>query len=176
MAGKYMDYQCQDCLERFGCRQFGKHVIQNSKRQKKSRLVCKTFWAKQTWLRCSKCKEAYDDKCWTRIERMNHRSLRLQAQLVCSACRELGFRPGNLEAYACHLCSNKFGAKMFKKEQRRKYKKNSSTLLLCMQCIAEAEKAEHQCEECLEPIDYRRFEKHLQLNAGQEKSSRIRER
>ena len=62
---------------------------------------------------------------------------------------------------------------MFTKLQRRKYEEDSSALLQCMQCIAEAQKEVHQCEACLETIDDRHFEKHIQQNAGQEESSRL---
>ena len=105
MPGKYTEYQCQDCLEEFGCCRFEKHVMQNAKRQKQSRLVCRTCRAKAQQLRCSKCDKAYEDKAWTRIERQNHRGSRYRTKLVCSACRALGLHPSNLQDYTCHTCA-----------------------------------------------------------------------
>ena len=98
--------------------------------QKKTRLVCKKWQTKQKTkqqkktrsagqrcqtdrLRCSKCEVAYEDACWTRIQRQNHRAR--QTKLVCKACRAQGFHPRALEAYTCQTCKSNLGTTRFKK-------------------------------------------------------------
>ena len=91
-------------------------------------------------LRCSKCKTAYEDACWTRVQRQNHRAQ--HTSLVCKACRAQGFHPRNLEAYACQTCRSNFGSKRFNKVMLHNYKQRPGAKLECMQCFAHKTKKE----------------------------------
>ena len=130
-------YTCQTCKGKFGTLRFNKALMKKERRKKKTHLVCTT--CRTNTLRCTKCKVAYDDACWTKYQRQNHREK--QVKVVCKACRAQGFHPKNLDAYTCQTCKGNFGTLRFNKVLLQNSKQRSSVRLRCMQCIAqEAEK------------------------------------
>ena len=107
------------------------------KKKKKTSLIDKTYSVGQRYrphqLRCSKCKAACEDACWTQKQRENHR--RRQTKLVCKACRAQGFHPRNLEAFTCQTCKGNFGSKRFNKVLLNNYKQRHQRRRVRLQCI-----------------------------------------
>ena len=130
---KYQRYQCAECLDEFGFRQFLKHTLQNAKRQKKTRMVCRQ--CRLSKLRCSKCHVGYEDAYWTKTERMNHRSHK--TKLVCKPCRAQGFHPRDIVSYTCLKCKGKFGGRKFNVFMLRNAKVRKHNRLQCIQCVDE---------------------------------------
>ena len=128
---RYQRYQCAECLDEFGFRQFPKHALQNAKRQKGTRMVCKQ--CRQSDLRCSKCKIRYEDAYWTKTERMNHRSHK--TKLVCKPCRAQGFHPRDIVSYTCLKCKGKFGGHKFNVLMLKNAKLRKHNRLQCVQCV-----------------------------------------
>ena len=111
---------------------------QKTKQQKLTRLADES--CQDVRLRCSKCKMAYEDACWTRIQRQNHRAQ--HTSLVCKACRAQGFHPRNLEAYTCQTCKSNLGTTRFNRVMLKNYKQRPGVRLQCMQCFAHKTKKE----------------------------------
>ena len=124
-------------------------------------------------LRCSKCNMAYEDACWTRIQRQNHRAS--QTKLVCKACQAQGFHPRNLEAYTCQTCNSNFGARRFKKVLLNNYKQRPCVRLECIQCVAQKrEKKESATAQYAEaPLLAANATSHARMLIGQQVNSII---
>ena len=144
--GKYDEHRCLECFEQFGSLNFDKRVLHNSKRQERSRLVCKTC---QTKLRCGKCNTSYDLKYWSESERDNHASSQ-RTKLVCKECRAQGTHPKDLETYTCQTCRCKFGAQKFNRNLLWHHKYDGRKKPQCMQCVANAEKRMLQLRKLLQ--------------------------
>ena len=142
-------YTCQTCKGNFGSRRFKegllkrykqRHYVQlqctrcDAQKSKKAATASMQKMTQQHRLRCSKCKTEYEDACWTRVERQNHRAQ--HTPLVCEACRAQGFHPRNLEAYACQTCRSNLGSKRFNQVMLYNYKQRPGAKLECMQCFA----------------------------------------
>ena len=112
------------------CKRYQTH--RKTKQQKQTRMTGKRCQDRR--LRCSKCEMAYEDACWTRTQRQNHRAS--HTKLVCKACRAQGFHPRNLEAYTCQTCNSNLGTTRFKKVMLKNYKQRPCVRLECMQCVA----------------------------------------
>ena len=106
---------------------------QKTKQQKKTRSVGKRWQPHQ--LRCSKCKVACEDACWTQSQRRLHRER--HTKLVCKACRAQGFHPRNLEAYTCQTCKGNLGTSRFNQVLLKNYKQRHYVRLECIQCVAQ---------------------------------------
>ena len=106
--GKYVVFECEECLKKLGRGKFEKCVLQNSKRCLKSRLLCRDCQAFQGWLkqmkyRCGKCEMRYDTKYWSKAVRDKQGCARAPT-LVCKACRARGFHPLELKSYHVADC------------------------------------------------------------------------
>ena len=143
--GKHTEYQCQECLGKFGSSMFDKTLLFNKKRgekyREKERLACHPC---RTHLRCSKCKTAYELSYWSRNERRNHSNPTIQVKLVCKECRARGINPHDLKTYKCQTCNEKFGALKFDKVQIHNYNANIIWKLNCLQCVARIDERLHR--------------------------------
>ena len=128
--GQYDEHQCEECLEKFGSLRFDKHLLLAVKKRKKSRLVCRDCQKK---LRCAKCNTAYELEYWSKRERTKHFSSQ-QTKLICTACREQGFHPHDLETYQCEECLKKFGGLKFPGNVLAGVKKRKKPRLECRDC------------------------------------------
>ena len=107
--------------------------------KKKTRLVSKSCSvgkrSQPHQLRCSKCKVACEDACWTQSQRRLHRER--HTKLVCKACRAQGFHPWSLGVFTCQTCKGNFGSKRFNWRVLNRYKKRPCVKLQCTQCVAQ---------------------------------------
>ena len=131
---RYQSYQCAECLDEFGFRQFLNDLLQSAKRQKNTHLVCRRCSFPK--LRCSRCEVGYEDAYWTKNERQNHRGKK-KVKLVCKPCRAQGFHPRDIVAYTCQRCKSKFESLKFNQSLLRRSKRHNYKRLQCIQCVAE---------------------------------------
>ena len=131
------------------------HLVQNSMQidlgsTQRKQLGFAGRSRRQNPLKCSKCKMAYEDACWTRIQRQNHRAC--QTKLVCSACQVQGFHPRNLQAYTCQTCNKNLGARRFDRVLLNSFKQRPGVRLECMQCVAhDSRKKSSASTQCANP-------------------------
>ena len=125
-----MEHECSECRGKFGSLKFDAELLRNWVRRPNSRKVCKDC---QTKLKCAACKNMFDEKCWTKKERDNHRNL--NRKLVCSNCRDKGHHPDDVDKYKCQRCDLVFGGKKFDQKMINNYRNNWRSKLECNECV-----------------------------------------
>lgn len=126
--GMYETYKCDDCLQSWGSLMFDRNTKKQSKRLKKTKLICNQCDGQ---LRCDRCLKRFDIKLWSKnARRGNH-------QLVCDACRAMGFHAGDLQSYSCDICKKELGGKKFEANQVRNFKQRETSKMHCLECAEE---------------------------------------